>query len=47
MRVLEGVSLNYVWLYKNISSIALTCCFQHRPSIGSFNITALTLKVAQ
>ncbi len=28
--VLEGVSLNCVWLYKNTSSTALTCYFKHR-----------------
>jgi len=27
---LEGVSLNYVWLYKNIRSTTLTCCSQLR-----------------
>ncbi|AMJ85582.1 hypothetical protein AV939_02680 [Alteromonas sp. Mac1] len=32
---LEGVSLNYVWLNKKISTTSLTCCFKHRPSIGS------------
>ncbi|MDO6536920.1 hypothetical protein Q4523_19930, partial [Alteromonas stellipolaris] len=45
--MLEGVSLNYVWLNKKISTTSLTCCFKHRPSIGSFNVTALTSKVAQ
>ena len=44
---LEGVSLNYVWPNKKISTTSLTCCFKHRPSIGSFNVTALTSKVAQ
>jgi len=34
--VLEGVSLNYVWLYKNISLTTLTCCSQLRSGFWWF-----------
>jgi len=34
--MLEGVSLNCVWLYKNINSTALTCCSQHRSGFRCF-----------
>ena len=44
---LEGVSLNCVWLYKNSSSTALTCCIKIALAFGGFNFAALTSKVAQ
>jgi hypothetical protein len=46
-KVLEGVSLNLVWLYKNPSSTTLISFTSIALALGGFNFAALTSKVAQ
>ncbi|AIF98272.1 hypothetical protein EP13_05915 [Alteromonas australica] len=44
---LEGVSLNYYWFSKKTAQLPSPVFFKHRPSIGGFNVAALTSKAAQ